>query len=147
MNTRSGRTGYGDSPTSRNERSPRRADDGKSPDRRFARREAGSFTRSGDRNTSTAQLRAAPEGSEQWVRPWVQLKYFTYNPAVFPRMLGASSPDAAAGGLINVYDKNGEFFGSGFWNPRSRTPLRMLRHGSEPLSEEDLEEALRRAVA
>lgn len=98
-------------------------------------------------HAAPASPAAAPEGSEQWVRPWVQLKYFTYNPAVFPRMLGASSPDAAAGGLINVYDKNGEFFGSGFWNPRSRTPLRMLRHGSEPLSEEDLEEALRRAVA
>ena len=51
----------------------------------------------------------APEGSENWVRPWVQLKYFTYNPAVFPRMLGAVSPDAVQGGLINVYDKNGDF--------------------------------------
>lgn len=89
----------------------------------------------------------APEGSEHWLRPWVQLKYFTYNPAVFPRMLGAVSPDAVAGGLIHVYDKNGELFGGGFWNPRSRTPLRMLRHGSEPLTEEDLREALRRAVA
>lgn len=98
-------------------------------------------------DAATTPAATPPAGSEQWVRPWVQLKYFTYNPAVFPRMLGASSPDAAAGGLINVYDKNGEFFGSGFWNPRSRTPLRMLRHGSEPLSEEDLEEALRRAVA
>ena len=64
----------------------------------------------------------APEGSENWVRPWVQLKYFTYNPAVFPRMLGAVSPDAVQGGLINVYDKNGELFGGGFWNPQSRTP-------------------------
>lgn len=90
---------------------------------------------------------AAPGGSEHWVRPWVQLKYFTYNPAVFPRMLGAVSDDAVAGGLINVYDKNGELFGGGFWNPRSRTPLRMLRHGQEVLSESDLEEALRRAVA
>lgn len=89
----------------------------------------------------------APEGSERWVRPWVQLKYFTYNPAVFPRMLGAVSDDAVAGGLINVYDKNGELFGGGFWNPRSRTPLRMLRHGQEVLGESDLEDALRRAVA
>ncbi len=90
---------------------------------------------------------AAPEGSENWRRPWVQLRYFTYNPAVFPRMLGPVSPDADAGGLINVYDKNGEYFGGGFWNPKSRTPLRMLRHGGAPLSEDDLDEALRRAVA
>jgi len=88
-----------------------------------------------------------PEGSGKWLRPWVQLRYFTYNPAVFPRMLGAVSPDAVPGGLIHVYDKNGELFGGGFWNPRSRTPLRMLRHASTPLTEEDLEEALRRAVA
>lgn len=89
----------------------------------------------------------APEGSENWVRPWVQLKYFTYNPAVFPRMLGAFSPDAEPGGLIHVYDKNGELFGGGFWNPQSRTPLRMLRHSNRLLTEADLEEALRRAVA
>lgn len=88
-----------------------------------------------------------PEGSEQWVRPWVQLKYFTYNPAVFPRMLGAVSPDAVAGGLINVYDKNGDLFGGGFWNPQSRTPLRMLSHAADVLRERDLEDALRRAVS
>ena len=89
---------------------------------------------------------AAPEGSEHWLRPWVQLKYFTYNPAVFPRMLGAVSPDAVSGGLINVYDKNGELFGGGFWNARSRTPLRMLRHSNAALTEDDLLSALRRAV-
>ena len=89
----------------------------------------------------------APEGSENWVRPWVQLKYFTYNPAVFPRMLGAVSPDAVQGGLINVYDKNGDLFGGGFWNPQSRTPLRMLAHGPEVLKEKDLETAIRKAVA
>ena len=88
----------------------------------------------------------APAGSEGWIRPWVQLKYFTYNPAVFPRMLGAVSADAVPGGIIHVYDKNGEFFGSGFWNPDSRTPLRMLRHSSEPLREEELLETLRRAI-
>ncbi len=93
------------------------------------------------------KVETAPEGSEHWVRPWVQLKYFTYNPAVFPRMLGAVSDDAVAGGLINVYDKNGELFGGGFWNPRSRTPLRMLCHGQEVLGESGLEDALRRAVA
>ncbi len=93
------------------------------------------------------QSAPAPEGSEQWHRPWVQLKYFTYNPAVFPRMLGAVSPGAEQGGLINVYDKNGELFGGGFWNPQSRTPLRMLSHGAQVLTEEDLDAAIRRAVA
>ncbi|MBQ7023295.1 MAG: class I SAM-dependent rRNA methyltransferase [Akkermansia sp.] len=95
----------------------------------------------------TFKTAEAPEGSENWVRPWVQLKYFTYNPAVFPRMLGAVSPDAVDGGLINVYDKNGELFGGGFWNSRSRTPLRMLYHGPDILTEARLESALRRAVS
>lgn len=95
----------------------------------------------------SAKQDEAPEGSENWARPWVQLKYFTYNPAVFPRMLGAVSPDAAPGNIINVYDKNGELFGGGFWNPKSRTPLRMLYHGNKLLTEEDLEFSLHRAVA
>ncbi len=89
---------------------------------------------------------SAPAGSSSWQSPWVQLKYFTYHPAVYPRMLGSVSADARPGSLVQVYDKNGEFFGSGFWNPISRTPLRMLHHGKAPLSEGDLLAALRRAV-
>ena len=61
-------------------------------------------------------------------------------------MLGTVSGDAKSGDLIHVYDKNGEYFGAGFWNASSRTPLRMLRHGGEPAGEQDLLEALRRAV-
>ena len=111
---------------------------------RYSDRPARSATAAKLRTFKTAE---APEGSENWVRPWVQLKYFTYNPAVFPRMLGAVSPDAVDGGLINVYDENGELFGGGFWNSRSRTPLRMLYHGPEILTEARLESALHRAVS
>ncbi|OCA03836.1 pseudouridine synthase [Akkermansia glycaniphila] len=89
----------------------------------------------------------APEGSEEWTAPWVQLKYFSYNPAIFPRMLGAVSPDARDGQLINVYDKNGELFGGGFWNEKSRTPLRVLAHGRDVLTEKALDDAIRKAVA
>ncbi|MEG1258173.1 MAG: class I SAM-dependent rRNA methyltransferase, partial [Akkermansia sp.] len=49
-----------------------------------------------------------PLGSEEWLSPWVELKYFSYNPAVFPRMIGSISGDAAPGQLVHVYDKNGE---------------------------------------
>lgn len=118
-----------------------------SPDRKPRYSDRSSRPAAGSSTPRTAKPVEAPEGSENWVRPWVQLKYFTYNPAVFPRMLGAVSPDAVAGGLINVYDKNGELFGGGFWNPRSRTPLRMLYHGPEVLTESYLENALRRAVS
>ena len=41
----------------------------------------------------------SPEGSEQWLKPWVELKYFTYNPAVFPRMLGSVSGEMAPGAV------------------------------------------------
>ena len=88
----------------------------------------------------------APEGSEQWLKPWVELKYFTYNPAVFPRMLGSVSGEIAPGSLVNVYDKNGELFGAGFWNEASRTPLRMVHHGKDAFAERDLDAALERAV-
>lgn len=89
----------------------------------------------------------APEGSEQWLKPWVELKYFTYNPAVFPRMLGSVSGEIAPGSLVNVYDKNGELFGAGFWNEASRTPLRMVHHGKDAFAERDLDAALERAVS
>lgn len=89
---------------------------------------------------------SAPEGSAAWYRPWVQMKYFSYHPDIFPRMLGAVSPDAQDGELINVYDKNGELFGGGFWNEKSRTPLRVLTHGNAPISEDTLINALKKAV-
>lgn len=87
-----------------------------------------------------------PEGSADWLKPWVELKYFSYNPAVFPRMLGAYSGDAEPGDLVHVYDKNGDLFGAGFWNEQSRTPLRVVYHGKDGFTEKDLEKALVKAV-
>lgn len=88
-----------------------------------------------------------PAESEDWLQPWVRLKYFSYNPAIFPRMLGEVSWDAEAGCIINVYDKNGELFGGGFWNSHSKTPLRIMHHGKDPLTEDMLDDAIREAVA
>lgn len=87
-----------------------------------------------------------PLGSESWLTPWVELKYFSYNPAVFPRMIGSVSNDARPGELVHVYDKNGELFGAGFWNEQSKTPLRIVHHGKDPITEEDLDKAIKRAV-
>ncbi len=87
-----------------------------------------------------------PEGSENWLTPWVELKYFSYNPAVFPRMIGSVSPDAKPGDLVHVYDKNGELFGAGFWNEQSRTPLRVVYHGKDQFTEKDLDKGLVKAV-
>lgn len=82
----------------------------------------------------------------QWARPWAQLKYFTYQPAIFPRLLGEVSSDAKPGDLVAVYDKAGNRLGSGLYNPRAKIPLRVVNHGAEPPSEDYFAEALRRAV-
>ncbi|HZZ18900.1 MAG TPA: class I SAM-dependent rRNA methyltransferase [Opitutaceae bacterium] len=82
-----------------------------------------------------------------WSRPWAQLKYVTFQPAVFPRLLGDVSPDARPGDWVSVYDKNGDPLGAGLFNPRAKIPLRVVAHGTEPIGEEYFEMAIRRAVA
>jgi 23S rRNA (cytosine1962-C5)-methyltransferase len=82
-----------------------------------------------------------------WSRPWAQLKYVTFQPAVFPRLLGEVSPDARPGDWVSVYDKNGDPLGAGLFNPRAKIPLRVVAHGTEPIGEEYFEMAIRRAVA
>jgi len=83
----------------------------------------------------------------QWSRPWAQLKFVTFQPHIFPRMLGEVSPDAQAGDLVAVYDRNGQRLGAGLFNPRAKIPLRVVCHTAEPVGEEYFEQALRRAVA
>lgn len=77
--------------------------------------------------------------------PWVQMKYFTYHPQVYSRMLAAASDDAKPGDLVAVYDKDGQRFGAGFFNPSAHVPLRMLHHGQEVVDEAFLETLLDRA--
>lgn len=89
---------------------------------------------------------APPPGSEAWPTPWAQLKYFSFHPAIYPNMIGATSPDAVAGDLVHVFDKNGEPFGAGFYNPKARVPLRVLHHGKTPFTEADLDALVTRAV-
>jgi 23S rRNA (cytosine1962-C5)-methyltransferase len=72
---------------------------------------------------------AALQGSENWAKPWVQMRTFSYHPAIFPAMIGAVSPGAQPGDWVTVHDKNGRPFGHGLWNPSARVPLRVLHHG------------------
>ena len=74
------------------------------------------------------------------------MKYFSFHPAVYPNMLRAVSPDAGPGDLVHVMDKEGQLFGSGFFNPNARVPLRVLQHGEEPLTEEKLDARLDAAL-
>jgi 23S rRNA (cytosine1962-C5)-methyltransferase len=83
----------------------------------------------------------------QWGGPWAQLKYFTFQPAIFPRLLGQVSSDARPGDFVNVYDKNGNLAGGGLYNPRAKMVLRVVSHSLEPVNEGYFEQAIRRAVA
>lgn len=91
--------------------------------------------------------RGDPIPQAQWQRPWAQLKFVSFQPAIFPRMLGEVSRDARPGDLVSVYDKFGHRVGTGLFNPRAKMPLRVVVHSSEPVGEEYFELAIRRAVA
>ncbi|MBX7211709.1 MAG: class I SAM-dependent rRNA methyltransferase [Verrucomicrobiaceae bacterium] len=87
-----------------------------------------------------------PLGSESWPKPWVQIKYFSFHPSIYPNMIRAASDDAAAGDLVNVFDKEGNLFGHGFYNPKARIPLRVLNHLKSEFAEVDLDSYLRDAI-
>ena len=94
-----------------------------------------------------ARAPASPPDRSAWAKPWAQLKYFTFQPAIFPRLLGSVSSDARPGDFVNVYDKNGGLAGGGLFNPRAKIPLRVVCHSTEPVTEAYFDLALRRAVA
>jgi 23S rRNA (cytosine1962-C5)-methyltransferase len=89
----------------------------------------------------------APIDRSLWPRPWAQLKFFTFQPAIFPRMMGQVSPDAKPGDFVNVYDKSGNLCGGGLYNPRAKMVLRVVSHSLQPVDESYFELAIRRAVA
>jgi 23S rRNA (cytosine1962-C5)-methyltransferase len=96
-------------------------------------------------NPGRAEL-GEPLDQALWSKPWAQLKFVSFQPAIFPRMLGEVSRDARPGDLVSVYDKFGHRVGTGLFNPRAKMPLRVVVHSSEPIGEEYFEMAIRRAV-
>ncbi|HUJ44198.1 MAG TPA: class I SAM-dependent rRNA methyltransferase [Opitutaceae bacterium] len=88
-----------------------------------------------------------PVNRSAWSRPWAQLKFVTFQPHIFPRMLGPVSADAKAGDLVAVYDKSGQRVGGGIYNPRAKIPLRVVCHSAAPVGEDYFDAAIRRAVA
>lgn len=97
--------------------------------------------------SSIPASKAPPPGSEEWAQPWVEMKYHTFHPNLFPRMVGAASHDAGAGDLVRVYEAEGGLFGAGFCNPKAHVPVRVLHHGADDFGEADLDERLRRAIS
>ena len=74
------------------------------------------------------------------------MKYVTFQPAIFPRLLGAVSDRARPGDLVHVYDKFGRPAGIGLFNPRAKIPLRVVAHGNRLADEAYFFEAIRTAV-
>ncbi len=79
--------------------------------------------------------------------PTVRIRSLTYHPSIWPKMIAEASPDARPGDLVRVLDADGNPFGWGLWNPRSRMPLRVVRHGDGDLDESFFETAIRDAAA
>ncbi len=75
----------------------------------------------------------------------VQLKYQTFHPSIWPKMVGEVSRDAKAGDFVEVIGKQGTRFGWGLWNPKARMPLRMVSHSLADLDESFFERAIERA--
>jgi len=85
-------------------------------------------------------------GSESWQKPWVQMKYFSFHPCIFPAMIKRVSSDAQPGALVHVYDKEGKPFGMGLYNAKARVPLRVFHHSPQFLGEELFTTLLERAL-
>ncbi len=81
-----------------------------------------------------------------WKVPSVQIKTVSFHPSIWPKMIGEVSRDAKPGDLVRVIGKDGEPFGWGLWNPRTRIPLRIVSHSTEDLDESFFETAIRRAA-
>jgi 23S rRNA (cytosine1962-C5)-methyltransferase len=78
--------------------------------------------------------------------PSVQIKYQTFHPSIWPKMIGEVSRDATPGALVRVLGKEGTPFGWGLWNPKSRMPLRVVSHSLDEIDESFFEQAIRRAA-
>lgn len=88
-----------------------------------------------------------PPSSAARRSPWVEIKTFTFHPTIYKSMVGKASPDAKAGDVVTIYDRRGQVFGAGLYNPRARVPLRVYRHGEDEFGEADFLGLLERAVA
>lgn len=60
--------------------------------------------------------------------PWVQLRNASRNPMIYKRMVGTQDKLAQPGDIVQVYDRQGAFFGRGLYNPRSEIAVRMLAY-------------------
>lgn len=87
-----------------------------------------------------------PPESETWQTPWVQLRYFTSAPNIFPNFVGATSSGIKPGEQVSVYDKAGKLLGYGFYNFGANIPLRIFSRNVAPPALDYFEQLITRAV-
>lgn len=80
-------------------------------------------------------------------KPWVELKYMTFHPHIYPAMVRKVSLGCKTGDLVTVYGKDGHVFGAGLFNAYARVPLRIHTHSKELITEEWFDKAVEDAVA
>ncbi|MDX1679470.1 MAG: class I SAM-dependent rRNA methyltransferase [Akkermansiaceae bacterium] len=79
--------------------------------------------------------------------PSVQIKTVSFHPSIWPKMVGKASSDAKPGDWVEVIGKDGERFGWGLYNPKSKMPLRIVSHSREEIDEQSFfETAIREAA-
>jgi 23S rRNA (cytosine1962-C5)-methyltransferase len=78
--------------------------------------------------------------------PWVVLRSGTASPLVYRRMVAQVDDAARPGDIVTVYDKRGERFGQGLFNPRSEIALRMLTSGEAHVDQRFWQAQLEQAV-
>lgn len=93
-----------------------------------------------------ASTQPKPIPVSERIQPWVQMKYFSFHPTIFKTMIAAVSPQAKAGDWVQIYDRNGQPFGRGLYNPSAKVPLRVFYHGQEQPADNLLTTYLERAV-
>jgi len=81
------------------------------------------------------QRRGAPVPPPEAVSPWVRLRSGSSHPFIYARMVGDADSTAKPGDVVNIYDKSGQFFGRGLYNPNSTIVLRMLVHGDRAVDD------------
>ncbi len=78
--------------------------------------------------------------------PWVQLRSTTIHPFVYRKMVWQADPQARAGDIVNLYDRSGQFFGRGLYNPRSQITVRLLSRERVPIDADFWRRRLDQAV-
>ncbi len=94
-----------------------------------------------------AQSPIETSGRASWPQPWVQVKYWSFSPAIYSGMIAAVSPAIKPGSAVTVYDRNGQVFGGGIFNKNARVPLRVHHHTPAPLDDAWFLSAIQRAIS